>query len=63
VGIEFQGKMQKNRKEYNEMLKSGELEEMYPWLSGSWSEDRLDFELLQDTKQEYITNWDLDDQI
>lgn len=50
----------KAKKEYHVLLESGELLEMYPELSGSWSKDKTKFTILWEQNTEAIKNIDVD---
>jgi len=52
--------MEKIKKAYQSLLKNGELEELYPWLSGLWSEDKIDFTEIYNNSQEDIMGFDVD---
>jgi len=48
------------KKEYDFLLENGELLELYPTLSGSWSKDRKKFLPLWEKNVEAIKNIDVD---
>lgn len=47
------------KKEYQVLLDSGELLEMYPELSGSWEKDKKKFTLIWEQNVEAIKNIDV----
>ena len=47
------------KNEYNVLLESGELLEMYPELSGSWSKDKNKFTLIWEQNIEAIKDIDV----
>ncbi len=50
----------KVKTEYQVLLESGELLEMYPELSGSWEEDKTKFTTLWEQNSEAIRDIDVD---
>lgn len=48
------------KQEYHVLLENGELLEMYPELSGSWSKDKNQFTVLWEQNAEAIKNIDVD---
>ena len=49
-----------SRTEYKVLLENGELLEMYPELSGSWSKDKEKFSILWEQNLEAIKDIDVD---
>lgn len=49
----------KVKREYEALLDSGELQEMFPQLSGNWSEDQTLFTSLWEDNQEAIKDIDV----
>ena len=49
----------KTKKEYDVLLENGELLEMYPELSGSWSQDKNSFTVIWEQNIEAIKNIDI----
>jgi len=50
------------RKQYNMLLKSGILLEMYPEMSGEWIEDKHEFEKIYEMEQSFTNNLDVIDE-
>lgn len=53
--------MNNAKKQYNMLLKSGLLLELYPEMSGEWIEDKQEFERIYEMEDFYTNNTELDD--